>query len=67
METGKVSTHAIPILFNVPALRLPLPPNATIEPAIAPDNTWVVLTGRPKIVLIPIVDAATISLEAPWA
>ena len=67
MATGKVNTQAIAMLFRVPLFKLLVPPDATIDPAIPLDNTCVVLTGNPKDVLIPIVDAATISEVAPCA
>lgn len=67
METGKVSTQAIPIFFSVPLFKFLRPPEATIAPAIPLDNTCVVLTGSPNAVLKPMVDAATISDVAPWA
>lgn len=67
MDTGKVSTHANPIFLSVLLFRFSFPPDATIAPAIPLDNTWVVLTGKPKAVLKPIVEAATISEVTPWA
>ena len=67
IDTGKVSTQANPIFLSVLLFRFFRPPEATIAPAIPLDNTCVVLTGRPKAVLNPIVEAATISEVAPWA
>ena len=67
MDTGKVNIHAIAMFFSVLLFRLPLPPDAIIEPAIPLESTCVVLTGKPNQVLNPIVDAAMISDEAPCA
>lgn len=67
IATGKVKTHAKAIFFNVLLFKFPLPPDAIIEPAIPLDNTCVVLTGKPKLELKPIVAAATNSDDAPWA
>ena len=67
IATGKVSIHASAIFFSVPLFKLPLPPDAIIDPAIPLDKTCVVLTGKPNQVLNPIVEAAIISEVAPCA
>ncbi len=67
IATGSVNTHAKAIFFNVLLFKFPAPPDASIDPAIPLESTWVVLTGKPKLVLKPMVAAATISEVAPWA
>ena len=55
---GNVSTHAIKMFFTVPdcnPVRL-----ATMVPATADDSTWVVETGIPVILAIPMAAAAVI-------
>ena len=67
METGRVNIHAMAMFLSVPPFKLPEPFDATIAPAIPLLKTCVVLTGKPKPVLSPIVAAATISAVAPCA
>ena len=67
IATGKASTHAKPMFLSVVLFKFPLPPDATMAPAIPLDSTCVVLTGKPNPVLKPMVDAAIISDVAPWA
>lgn len=67
IDTGRVNIHAIAMFLSVLLFRLPLPPDAIMEPAIPLESTCVVLTGKPNQVLNPMVDAATISDDAPCA
>jgi hypothetical protein len=56
--TGSVKTQASAIVFTVPDCK----PDrfANIVPATADDRTWVVDTGKPLILAIPIAAAAVI-------
>ena len=67
IEHGNVRIHAIPIAFSVVGFKFFVPLLATMAPAIPLDNTCVVLTGKPKEVLTPIVLAAISSALAPCA
>lgn len=67
MATGNVNTQASAMFFNVLLFKFPAPPDAIMEPAIPLESTCVVLTGKPKAVLSPMVDAAIISEVAPCA
>ncbi len=65
IAAGRVSTHAVAMLRIVASCRPD--PFAAIVPAIPEDSTCVVDTGRPKTSAAPIVAAAVISAQAPWA
>src|SRR5262245_58976718 len=65
MVTGRVNTQAIAmarIVFSCNPEWL-----AAMVPATPEDNTWVVLTGKPRRSAPAIVDIATNSAEAPCA
>ena len=55
------------MVVTVPRWRFFNPPVPTILPATAEERTCVVLTGKPRPLLMPIVPAATNSAAAPCA
>ena len=65
MVAGRVSTQASRMVRTVPPCRPLL--FATMVPATPYDSTWVVDTGRLKMLAAPIAQAAVICADMPWA
>ena len=62
---GRVRIQAIRMVFTVPPCRPLL--FATMVPATPEDSTWVVETGRAKMLAKPIMVAVVICADMPWA
>ncbi|MNC72832.1 hypothetical protein D3C75_1239430 [compost metagenome] len=62
---GRVRTQASRMVLTVPPCRPLL--FATMVPATPEDSTWVVDTGRLKMLAMPMAQAAVICADMPWA
>ncbi|MNH44841.1 hypothetical protein D3C79_1071190 [compost metagenome] len=61
---GRVNTQASRMVLTVPPCRPLL--LATMVPATPEDSTWVVETGRLKMLAMPIRLAVVICADMPW-